>query len=448
MKKLILLSLFIFTNFPVHSNPEPQEFERQVVNAYIYGFPLVLMDVTKNIMTSTATVTGSKAPINQFLFKRNDNDRYLQAWLDLSRQPIILTIPEMGNYRYFVSMIDAWTNVFFSLGTRITGNSEKNYVIVGPDWKEPLPTGLQQIISPTNTVLILGKILSEKSEDFTGLNRLQQEFKLKPVKATEALPITPENVNDRVSSIRQVFGMNGITFFTKLADLLKKNPIPSQDSEYVKKFSVFGFKPGEAFVSENLSADQIEKIDRSVKEAQANIKRDWNRHPLATTLGNWGVIKDIGNYGTNYSLRAAFAYGGLENSSSGDAIYPVTNLDSNGQLLKGENNYVIHFNKDRLPPVKGYWSITLYDSSELLLSLPTEEHAIGSRDKLKYNKDGSLDIYIQHESPGEALEANWLPSPKAEFTLILKFNDPEDSLVKGNWSPPPVTKVGSEQKDN
>lgn len=450
--KLLLLNLLVFTGSQLYLNSAPPDFEQEVINAYIYGFPLVLMDITKDVMTDTSKVTFAKAPINQFLLKKSEpnqeNSLYVQAWIDLSQQPIILSVPEMSRHHYLFSLLDAWTNVFFSLGTRTTGNHENSFAIVGPDWKDTLPTDLKEVKSPTNTVLILGKIRTEKPEEFAAINRLQQQFKLKPLKATNTISdSSSEGINSKTSiaskasPIKQVFAMNGITFFTKLAELLKKNPVPPQDIDYVKKFSAFGFKPGESFKTENLSADQIEKIDRSVKDAQANIKRDWNRHPLATTINNWGVMKQIGNFGTNYSLRAAFAYGGLGNAQAEEAIYPVTNLDSKGQLLNGNNKYVLHFDKDHTPPVKGYWSITLYNSEELLLSNPAEEHAIGSRDKLKFNKDGSLDIYVQNESPGEELETNWLPAPKTEFTLILKFYEPEDPILKGSWNPPPVTKV-------
>lgn len=448
MKLLLLNSLLVLANPQIYSDSLSPNFEQEVINAYVYGFPLVLMDVTKNMMTATSRVTSTKAPINQFLIKKTDSNQentlYAQAWIDLTAQPIILSVPEMGDHHYFFPMLGAWTNVFFSLGTRTTGNRSNNFVLVGPDWKGTLPDGLKEIKSPTNTVLIIGKIRTKKSEDFPAIKRLQQEFRLKPLNATSTSTPSdspPPAIESKLSPLAQVFDMKGIVFFTRLAELLKKNPVPLQDVDYVKKFSAFGLNLGEPFKSENFSTDVIEKIDRSVKEAQANIRRDWNRHPLATTVNDWGVFKHIGNYGKNYSLRAAFAYGGILDDHSDEALYPVTNLDSKGRLLDGNNKYTIHFDKDQVPPVKGYWSITLYSSEELFLSLPIEEHAIGSHDKLKFNKDGSLDIYIQNESPGDELEVNWLPAPKAEFTLILKYNEPEDSILKGNWNPPSIEKV-------
>lgn len=461
MKSLILSLTFMMSMTNLFSAPIPIP-ENEIINAYIYGFPLVLMDVTKNVLTNTPTLTQTKAPLNQLFSKKtfpdpsftevvspNADTLYTQAWLDLTKEPMILSVPDMGDRYYLFPMLDEWSNVFFSPGTRTTGNKKGNFAITGPNWKGILPNGVQGIQSPTNFVWIIGRIQTNGSSDFAAVNKLQEQFKLTPLsawKTTNYRPISKASVNSNIDSktapVEQVLKMDGVKFFKRLAQILKTVPIPKSDTEYVKQFEKFGFVPGKNFDTSNLSAQQVQELNQLVKKAQNKIKENWDKHPFALTVNGWGVItKGIGTYGTNYDVRAAVAYGGLGANLPEDAIYPATNVDSNGHLLNGQFHYVIHFDKGDLPPAKAFWSITMYNDRHFFVRNPLNRYALGDRDQLKFNPDGSLDIYIQNLAPSNDKKSNWLPAPQGNFNLLFRLYEPKDEALNGTWKPPEIKKV-------
>lgn len=465
MKTAILCAIAFLGAFMLVQaySEKPSTDEAEIINAYTYGFPLVLMDVTKDVLTDTPTLTDTKAPINQILNKRtfpnpsftevvspNADTLYSQAWIDVSQEPMILVVPDMGKRYYLFPLLDQWTNVFFSPGTRTTGNGKGAFAITGPKWRGSLPDGVKEVKAPTDIVWLIGRIQTNGASDFAAVNKLQDEFKLIPLSAwgtnykpPERVPFNP-NLDTKKSPIKQVLTMDGVAFFNKLADILKKTPIPAQDAEYVKQFSTFGFIPGQSFDVSKLSSEQIATLNKAVKLAQIKIKRDWEEHPFATTENGWGVIrKGIGNYGTNYAVRAAVAFGGLGANLPEDAIYPATSVDSNGQPLNGKFRYVVHFDKGGLPPVNAFWSITMYDEHQFFVPNPINRYAIGDRDKLQFNRDGSLDIYIQNTPPNKDQESNWLPAPNDNFNLLLRLYSPSKEIINGTWKPPAVRKISN-----
>ncbi len=434
--------------------------EKVAADAYIYGYPAVLMDVSKDVMTNTPNVTDIKAPIDQFYYMRkfptpafkdvvspNADTLYSVAWLDLSKEPIILSIPDMGNRYYLFPMLDIWTNVFFSPGTRTTGQGPHNFAITGPYWQGNLPAGVEEHKSPSNLVWILGRIQTNGPPDYAAVNKLQDQFKLVPLSAWGKDYVPPRNVqvSENVSNdppVQQVFKMDGITFFKRLAHILKETPIPAEDTEFVKQFAAIGLVPGEEYDESRLTAEQKQVINQSVLKAQKIIVDDFIKQPLSKVVNGWNIITSgVGNYGTQYALRAYVAYGGLGANLPADAIYPFTRTDYKGEALNGEHIYLIHFNKDQLPPVKGFWSITMYNNQQFFVENPINRYAIGNRDNLKFNEDGSLDIYIQNKNPGGDKERNWLPAPQGPFNLIMRLYAPDESVLKGTWIPPGVMKV-------
>lgn len=459
--KLVFLSVLMFMGLSLPGYSTTSEANPEIIDAYIYGFPVVLMNVTKDVLTDTPSVSENKAPINQFINKKtfpdpsfievvspNADTLYSQAWLDLSKEPMILSVPNTGDRYYLFPMLDAWTNVFFSPGTRTTGNGPGNFAITGPRWQGVLPQGVQAIKSPTDTAWIIGRIQTNGPSDFAAVNKLQEQYKLTPLSAwgTHYTPPASVPVNSAIDSktppIEQVIKMDGVEFFKKLAQLLKNTPIPTSDTAYVKRFSKFGFIPGKDFDAANLAPQQIQNLNAAVKQAQNQIKEGWDKHPFATIENGWGVmIKDIGNYGTNYAVRAAVAYGGLGANLPEDAIYPTTNVDSDGQPLNGKFRYVIHFDKGDLPPVDAFWSITMYNDRHFFVPNAINRYAIGDRDPLKFNADGSLDIYLQNPAPEKEWESNWLPAPKDNFNLIFRLYQLKKEALNGTWKPPKIKKV-------
>lgn len=434
---------------------------QDMIDAYIYGFPLVIMDVTKDVLTATPTLTETKAPINQFLNKKtfpdpsfkevvspNADTLYSQAWLDLSKEPLILSVPDTGKRYYLFPMLDAWTNVFFSPGTRTTGNGKGAFAITGPKWQGTLPDGVKEVKSPSNLVWIIGRIQTNGPSDYAAVNDLQAQFKLTPLSAwgTDYTPPKTVTFDSKIDAktppIEQVLNMDGATFFKRLAQLLKNTPVPSVDSDYVKRFSSFGLIPGKDFTSADLSTQQIQDLNESVQKAQVQIQEYWKKLPFAVQENGWSaILKGVGSYGTDYITRATVALAGLGANLPEDAIYPYTIVDSNGQTLNGKYRYTIHFDKGSLPPVNAFWSITMYDNAHFFIQNPINRYAIGSKDQLTFNSDGSLDIYIQNESPGKDKESNWLPAPDGDFNLILRLYAPRKEILDGMWKPPAVKKV-------
>lgn len=462
MKYLFMALVALFgAMMTTHFTFNPAEQEKLTKEAYIYGFPLVLMDVTKDVFTATPSITSQKAPINQFLnirtfpdpsFKEivspNADTLYSQAWLDLSQGPIVLSIPDMGLRYFLFPLLDAWTNVFFSPGTRTTGNGKQNWAITPPGWKGELPKDVQQVKAPTNIVWIIGRIQTNGKSDYPAVNRLQNQFKLTPLSAWGRYYIYPVNVpfshdvNVKTPPLQQVFAMDAETYFNRLSELLKKTNIPEADASTVRQFEEIGLVPGQPFMHKE--SVTVEELNKYVTEAQAEIAKLWDTHPFAENENGWGVIrKGVGDYGTNYNLRAAVAYGGLGANLPEDAIYPTVHVDDKGEPLSGKNNYIIHFDKDDLPPVGAFWSITMYDSQHYFVPNPIDRYALGDRDKLMFNPDESLDIYIQNTSPGKAKESNWLPAPEDDFSLVLRLYQPKEAIITGKWQPPKVERVES-----
>lgn len=436
--------------------------EKVASDAYIYGYPAVIMDVSKDVMTNTAKIEPAvpKAPINQLYDMRefpnpafhdvvspNADTLYTSGWLDLSKEPYVLSVPDMGDRYYLFPMLDVWTNVFFSPGTRTTGQGKHDFVITGPKWEGTLPTGLEEYRSPSDLVWIIGRIESAGPSDYGIVHQLQDQFKLTPLSQWGKdytppvdVPLTKDISN--AAPVEQVFKMDGITFFKRLAHILKDTPIPPADTEFVKEFSAIGLIPGQEFDDSKLTPEQKQVINQSVLKSQKIIVTEFQKEPLAKVANGWLIINNtVGKYGTHYLLRAAIAYGGLGANLPEDAVYPMARTDYKGEPLDGTYKYIIHFEKDQLPPVKGFWSLTMYNNQQFFVENPINRYAIGNRNQLKFNPDGSLDIYIQNESPGAEKESNWLPAPKGLFNVMMRLYAPQAPVLNGTWVPPGIMKI-------
>ncbi len=427
--------------------------------AYIYGYPLVLMGITKDILTNYSSAGEDGAPLNQFMHKTrfpgadftevvrpNADTLYSVAFLNLAKEPLILEIPNMDGRYYLMPILDAWTNVFESIGKRTTGTKAIQFVITGPKWKGgELPSELKEIKSPTNMAWIIGRTEAMRRQDFRTVNALQKQFKLIPLSAYKKPYHPPSNVptNPQIDMttppIIQIEKMDVETFFSKLNELMENNPPTPKDERVIQKFSKIGVAPGKKFEPQSFTPETLEKIKKGADIALRKIKES----PAGDKIINsWRIMTSgVGEYGTDYIQRARIAYRGLGANLPEDAIYPTTEVDNTGRVLHGKNRYVIHFTKEQLPPVKGFWSLSLYDERQLFAANPIKRYNLGNRNPLKFNSDGSLDIYIQRESPGQAKESNWLPTPPGKFSLTMRLYWPESIILDGRWAPPPVRKV-------
>jgi hypothetical protein len=445
---------------PKQESPGLEEALSAATDAYIYGYPLVTMDMTRKRLTNVASPDAAHAPMGQLLKLRtypavdnhavtapNADTLYTTTWLDLSKEPWIFGIPDMGDRYYLMPMLDGWTDVFQVPGKRTTGGKAQTYAITGPGWSGTLPAGVTEYKSPTNMVWILGRIYCTGTpQDYAAVHALQDKFTLVPL-SSYGKPYTPPpgvvdpSATDKSKSVRDLVDAMDITnYFNYLAQLMKTNPPAADDAPLVARMAKIGLVPGQDFDPSKLGVFDKEAIRVVPKTSQLKIMehfKDAGRNP-----NGWAVFTKTGLYGTDYIQRAFVTAIGLGANRPQDAIYPTSQKDANGKEYDGAGNkYAMHFDKGQFPPANGFWSLTMYDASYFFVPNPINRYTVSSRNKFVTNADGSVDLYLQADSPGKAKEANWLPAPKAKFIPMLRLYWPKEtppSVIDGSWNPPPV----------
>jgi len=479
MKKLIIVSsllLGILLAFTSCNNAKKNKAKRdisalsdeEIVNiatkAYVYGYPLILMDLTWKVGTNVEApgIRTSSAPANQFghfrefpdhtmtdVVKPNVDTYYSTVFFDLSKEAFVLSVPATERY-YLLPMLDAYTNVFESPGTRTTGTDAEDFLITGPFWEGEAPEGMTQIKSPTSLVWLLGRTqVNSKEDGATVVKTIQDGYKLVPLKSFGKAYTAPKGVvNEEYKSIVPVKTIEAMpinTFFSEMAALLVKNPPFEGDEAIINDMAKIGIVPGKPFSMDGFSDDLTAKLEAIPKAVDKNFKSIVASQDPGTLINGWGKAyqaPNMGNYGTDYNFRALVAYVGLGANLPQDAVYPNTALDGDGNLLDSDSKYVVHFEEDQIPPAKAFWSLTVYNDQNFLAENPINRFALGDRDDLTFNKDGSLDIYVQRDNPGEAKYSNWLPAPaEGNFELTLRLYWPKEEVLNGTWTPVPVQKV-------
>jgi uncharacterized protein (TIGR03000 family) len=428
------------------------------VDAYVYGYPLVTMEMTRRVMTNAAEPKDSHAPMGQFHNSRtypsasfrdvtapNADTLYSTAWLDVSKEPYVLSLPDEGDRYYLMPMLSGWTDVFQVPGTRTTGTKPQKYAIVGPNWKGDLPDGVKELRAPTSMVWILGRTYCTGTpEDYKAVHEIQDQYSLVPLSAY-GKPYTPppgkvDPKIDMTTPVRaQVNRMNAATYFTLLAALMKDNPPAEADAAMVANLARIGIVPGQDFDMSKLDPAAAKGLERAPGEAQVKIME--HMKAAGTEENGWMFATRTGLYGTDYVQRALITAIGLGANRPQDAVYPTSETDGTGKPYNGAKKYVMHFDKGQTPPVNAFWSITMYNDEYFFVNNPLNKYTVSPRNNLKANDDGSVDLYIQHESPGKDKEANWLPAPADRFILMLRMYWPkekEPSIIDGSWKIPPV----------
>jgi hypothetical protein len=432
-------------------------------DAYVYGYPLVTMEMTRRVVTNVADyVPGAmKAPMGQIIKLReypdasfnvvtapNADTLYTTSFFDVGKEPWVLSIPDMNDRYYLMPMLDGWTDVFQVPGKRTTGTKAQTYAITGPGWEGALPAGVKELKSPTAMVWLIGRIYCTGTpEDYAAVHKLQDEVKLVPL-SFYGKPYTPApgsvdpSIDMKTAVREQVNKMDAIAFFTLLCKLMKDNPPAAADKDQIAKFAKIGIVAGQEFDASKLKADFLKRvpeiaIDRIMIQFKINkdVKDD----------NGWAFISNGGVYGTNYLLRALVTAIGLGCNRSLDAVYPISREDADRRTYTGANKYVMHFAKAELPPAEGFWSLTMYNKAYFFVSNPINRYSISARQDLKPNPDGSVDLHIQKDSPGKDKESNWLPAPADDFILMLRMYWPREkdpSIIDGSWKVPPVKKAG------
>lgn len=428
------------------------------VEAYVYGYPLVTMEMTRRVMTNVAAPDGRRAPMGQFANLReypsaafrdvtapNADTLYSAAWVDLSREPSILSIPEQRGRYFMMPVLDAWTNVVIAPGARTTGTRVQRYALVGPGWKGRLPPGVSAHVSPTNLVWILGRTYSSGTPaDYAATHAIQDRYSVVPLSAYGKPQAAPRGAVDPKIDMKtpvreQVERLSAAAYFKLFAELLKQNPPAAADAPILARMATLGIVPGKDFDLDKIAP----AIAWSMREAaRVGLKKIHDHQDSAgTKVNGWTYPGKTGVYRTDYLQRAFVAYRGLGANLPEDAVYPTTRVDADGKPLSGAHRYVLHFPRGQTPPTQGFWSLTMYNPDYFFVKNPLDRHALGSRSPFELNQDGSLDIYIQKDSPGAEREFNWLPAPPGNFVLMMRLYWPERSVLDGAWKPPALKRV-------
>ena len=432
------------------------------IEAYTYAYPLVTMEITRRVMTNVDAPQGSKAPMGQFARLRtypavddhsvtapNADTLYTLTWIDVSKEPWILSIPDMKDRYFLMPMLDAWTNVFQVPGKRTTGTKAQKYAITGPGWSGTLPPGVTEYKAPTALVWILGRIYCTGTpEDYKAVHALQDQISVVPLSAwgkpNTAAPSKVDAAIDMKAAPRdQVNAMDAPTYFKLFAELLKANPPAAEDAPMVAKLAKIGIVPGQDFDASKLDPAVAKGMAAAPKHGQEKISslKDAILTGDAKLEHGWMHFPKTGQYGTGYTNRALITWYGLGANRPQDAVYPTSEGPDILKKFSGAKKYVAHFKKGELPPAQAFWSITMYDKNYFFVPNAINRYTVSSRSKLKTNPDGSVDLYFQKESPGKDKEANWLPAPADEFVLMMRLywpNEKAPSVLDGTWKPPEV----------
>jgi len=433
-------------------------------DAYVFAYPIVTMDVSMRQSTNVpnANTVPLRAPINQFAHARtyprvedrdvvryNFDTLYSPVWLDLASEPIVLSVPDTGGRYYLLPMLDMWTDVFAVVGSRTTGTKAGNFALVAPGWRGTLPDGVTRIVAPTPTIWILGRTQTNGPADYESVHKVQDGYKLTPLSQWGKSYAPPPNVpidpaiDNKTPPLVQVNKMDGIAVLSRLAVLMAKHPPHANDYPILFRMRQIGLEPGKPFEASKLDPALVRTINAAAKDALADVEQSGKSGAgIGTHVNGWFYqTSTVGTYGTAYKLRAMGTLIGLGVNLPEDAIYPATFVDGEGKPYSGANRYVLHFDKGKFPPAGAFWSVTLYDKDGFQVPNVLSRFAIGDRDKLKFNADGSLDLYIQNESPDADRESNWLPAPAGEFNLAMRLYSPRREVSDGGWTPPPVKKA-------
>ena len=457
----LILGCALVTGFALPSSAKPPAFSAEeareaALEAYLYAYPLVLMEVTRRVGTNGSD--GMRMPANQFghvrtfpdatftdVVRANVDTLYSSLWFDVSHEPLVIAVSDSGGRYYLLPMLDMWTDVFASPGKRTSGTAPQTYAITGPGWSGALPKDVTRIEAPTAIGWIIGRAQTNGKADYAAVNAFQDGLRAVPLSGW-GRPYTPPQGKidpsvDMSAPVEQVAKLSAARFFAIFADVTRANPPHGNDGPALQRMARLGLVPGQPFELAKAPPETKAALEAAPAAAMAKLQA-FSPH-AATIASGWGMLgSPIGTYGTDYLKRAYIAYFGLGANVVEDAIYPVARAQADGKPFDSGAKYTIRFTKAQLPPARAFWSLTMYNDKQFLAANPIDRFAIGDRDALKFGADGSLELTIQRESPGKERESNWLPAPaEGPFTMNLRLYWPRPEALDGSWTPPPVKRT-------
>ncbi len=427
---------------------------------FIYGLPLVM---NYSVMQEFAVDRNSgqfKAPFNEIYNEQrvatpadtavitpNSDTPYSFIWLDLRAEPMVISVPVVEKARYYaVQFIDGNTYNYGYIGSRATGNAAGDYLVVGPDWKGEKPAGIKGVFQSTTPFsLALFRTQLFNAGDMSNVEKVQSGYKARPLSAFLGKPSPPaaptiDFLPATTAGIKE-------NFFQYLDAALQYVPATPRDQAIRAKLASIGIGPGKTFVFKDLSLEHKAAFLLAMKEGDDKVDK-WLAGGMKHING-WNVGAFFGDeafYNGNWLMRAGAAKGGLFGNDAVEAMYPYTRTTANGETLDGsKHKYTLTFAPDQLPPVNAFWSVTMYDGkSQFLIRNPINRYLINSPmlSSMQKNPDGSLTLFIQKDSPGKAMEANWLPAPNDTIYLVMRLYWPKDTPPSilppgaGTWQPP------------
>lgn len=426
------------------------------LEAYVYLYPLVLMERTRLQATNVehAGEHLGRGPVDTFahfreyppdsfkdVVKPNFDTLYSPAWLDLREEPRIISLPATDLY-YLAPIYDMWSDLFACPGTRTNGAVAGDFAICAPGWEGELPDGVKRLDCPTPWAWTIVRTKASPAtypevrafQDQLAITRLAEW----PGPASEVVGTVDPAVDAKNPPLRQVVALDGAEFFGEAMKILREIPTHAADNPILERMERIGLVPGEPL---DLAATPGggEVLKAAVPAAIARITE--RQKTLVAPVEGWlSVTESIGSWGVNYLRRACIDLIGLGANLPEDAVYPISYFDVDGKPYDGSSAYVLHFDADALPPAKAFWSLTMYEEEGFQVPNALDRFAIGDRDDLRFNDDGSLDLQIAASEPAEG-SANWLPAPTGSFNLCLRLYYPEASVLDGSWTPPGVRKV-------
>jgi hypothetical protein len=423
------------------------EVQEIAARAYIYAYPLVLLEATMSALPVNRLVHVSAFPDANFrlIVRPNADTLYTNAWIDVSGEPMLLHVPDSGGRFYLLQFMDAWTETFADPGKRTTGTGEAWFAVVGPGWTGKLPTNVIRLDAPTNQVWLLARTQTNGASDYDNVHAFQRGMRLVPLSefpgtSPTSGTIPPSRVAGGMPPPDRIKAMDPAAFFAAFAKEMKSNPPHAADSPVVHDLARIGLVPGQDFDASRLTPEQLAAFNLGVRSAMARIE-GFVGSGAAIKPGWTSFQGTIGRYGTNYVARAVTARVAIGANPAEDAVYISSSADSAGRAFSGSTRYRMHFDAPNLPPVLAFWSVTAYDKDGYFIANPINRYAIGDRDPLNFNPDGSLDLYIQSENPGPDRQSNWLPSGNGPFNLTFRLYWPKPPILDGSWHAPPVEEV-------
>ena len=412
--------------------------------AYLYAFPLVLMDATRKVSTNTETPNSTRAPINQFIHAEkladaasravvtpNVDTIYTQAFLDVGAEPMLYGVPQTDRF-FNVQVLDAWTN------TAAVLEAPGLYAITRSDWQGELPEGVQRINVPTNRVWTIARIVLSGQEDLPNVRAIQDKMQLMPLSAYQMDRWTaPAGTYDPAYDfvpVQHVLALSPQEFFDTANQLMETNPPAAADAPILQELAALHVGPGEKFDDKALGLFSGLRWKLMLLQLKGKLKAEAANY--AQQMGQWIYYGDpIGDFGTAYTYRAMVALMGLGANTTDVAIYPKTDVDSTGAVLTGKKTYTLHIEAEPPTKEKGFWSVTAYGEDNFLIDNAIDRYCVNDRSGLHRNPDGSIDIILSKEAPEDT--TNWLPVGEGDFHLFLRIYKPDTAALEG-WQPPVV----------